>query len=118
MSLFTRKKAVAHVSSSKSRKQRKRSEDVSNSFNRRCHFEPLEKREYLAADPVSIGVVYTEQLIEDQGDRFYIAWVGGETAETGTTTLDSITINLDKNGDGVLNNGEAFFDTNQGGLGA
>lgn len=117
MSLFTRKKAVAHVSSSKSRKQRKRSEDVSNSFNRRCHFEPLEKREYLAADPVSIGVVYTEQLIEDQGDRFYVAWVGGETAETGTTTLDSITINLDKNGDGVLNDGEAFFDTNQGGLG-
>ena len=109
-----RKKAVAHVSSSKSRKQRKRSKDVSNAFNRRCHFEHLEKREYLAADPVSVGVVYTEQLIEDQGDRFYVAWVGGEA---GCTTLDSITINLDKNGDGQLSDGEAFFDTTQGGLG-
>ena len=113
-----RKKAVAHVSSSRSRKQRKRAGDVSNGFNRRCRFEPLEKREYLAADPiVSVGVVYTEQLIEEQGDRFYVAWVGGELG-TGSTTLDSIVINLDKNGDGVLGEGEPFFDTAQGGLGS
>ena len=117
MSLFMRKKAVAHVSSSRSRKQRKRAGDVSNAFNRRCRFEPLEKREYLAADPVSVGVVYTEQLIEEQGDRFYVAWVGGEL-DSGNTTLDSIVINLDKNGDGVLGEGEPFFDTAQGGLGS
>ena len=116
MSLFMRKKAVAHVSSSKSRKQRKRAGDVSDAFNRRCRFEPLEKREYLAADPVSVGVVYTEQLIEEQGDRFYVAWVGGEL-DSGTT-LDSIVINLDKNGNGVLDAGEPFFDTAQGGLGS
>ena len=109
------KHAVENVSSSKSgRKQRKRSRNVANTMNHVCRFEPLEKREYLAADPISVGVVYAEQYQEDLGDRFYVAWVGGEE---GSTTLDSITINLDKNGNGSLDEGEAFFDITEGGPG-
>jgi serine-aspartate repeat-containing protein C/D/E len=115
MSLFMRKNAIVNVSSSRARrKQRKRSKDAANAMNRVCRIEPLEKREYLAADPISVGFVYAEQYQEDLGDRFYIAWVGGEED---VTTLDSITINLDKNGNGVLDDGEAFFDTEPGGRG-
>lgn len=116
MSLFMHKHAVENVSSSKAgRKPRKRSRNVAkDTMNRVCRIEPLEKREYLAADPISVGVVYTEQYQEDLGDRFYVAWVGGEE---GCTTLDSLVINLDKNGNGVLDEGENFFDVSEGGLG-
>lgn len=76
-------------------------------LNRICRLEELEKRELLAADPISVGAVYVEQAVEDAGDKFYVAWVGGENS----TLCDTITINLDKNQDGQLSNGEAFFDT-------
>ncbi|MGN0910033.1 MAG: hypothetical protein ACI4NV_01285, partial [Thermoguttaceae bacterium] len=111
MSLFMQKQAVEKVSSvKKNRKSRKRDSKASgNPMQHVCRIEPLEKREYLAADPISVGVVYTEQYQEDLGDRFYVAWVGGEEG----TTLDSITINLDKNGNGQLDEGEAFFDVSQ-----
>lgn len=116
MSLFMQKQAVEKVSSvKKNRKSRKRDRKAfGNPMQHVCRIEPLEKREYLAADPISVGVVYTEQYQEDLGDRFYVAWVGGEES----TTLDSITINLDKNGNGQLDEGEAFFDVSQGGLGS
>lgn len=108
MSFFTQKRAIENASSRKDRRNRKRSQnaDVRRDANRRlCRFEELEKRELLAADPISVGVVYAEQGVEALGDKFYVAWVGGEV---GSTTLDSLTINLDKNGNGALDDGETL----------
>ena len=85
-------------------------------MNRLCRFEELEKRELLAVQPITVGAAYVEQVTESAGDKFYVAWVGGET-ETGTTTLDTVTINLDKNGNGQLDNNEGYFDTEPGGRG-
>ena len=117
MSLFIRKHAIESHSASKSeRKSRKRAKRGDSPTTRRiCRVEELEKREYLAADPVSVGVVYQEQYMEELGDLFYVAWVGGENGAG--TTLDTLVINLDKNGNGALDAGEPFFDTSQSGLG-
>ncbi|MBQ2789028.1 MAG: hypothetical protein IJE97_05270, partial [Thermoguttaceae bacterium] len=117
MSFFTQKRAIENASPRKDRRNRKRSQnaDVRRETNRRlCRFEELEKRELLAADPISVGVVYAEQGVEALGDKFYVAWVGGEA---GSTTLDSLTINLDKNGNGQLDDGETFFDVSPDGAG-
>ncbi|MBR4832973.1 MAG: hypothetical protein IKU86_01395 [Thermoguttaceae bacterium] len=117
MSFFTQKRAIENASFKKDRRNRKRSQnaDVRRETNRRlCRFEELEKRELLAADPISVGVVYAEQGVEALGDKFYVAWVGGEA---GSTTLDSLTINLDKNGNGALDVGENFFDVSPDGAG-
>ena len=76
-----------------------------------CRIEELEKREYLAADPsIMMGVVYCEQQIETDGDKFYVAWVGGEEG----TTLETLVINLDKDGIAENREGEAVFDTEGG----
>ncbi|MDO5579991.1 MAG: SdrD B-like domain-containing protein [Planctomycetia bacterium] len=108
---FTEKQAIAPDSVSDLPRRRKhrglRRKQCKHQLNRICRLEELEKRELLAADPISVGAVYVEQAAEDLGDKFYIAWVGGENS----TTCDTITINLDKNKDGQLSNGEAFFDT-------
>ncbi|MBQ5790475.1 MAG: hypothetical protein IIW01_09310, partial [Thermoguttaceae bacterium] len=117
MSFFTQKRAIENASPRKDRRNRKRSQnaDLRRDANRRlCRFEELEKRELLAADPISVGVVYAEQGVEALGDKFYVAWVGGEA---GSTTLDSLTINLDKNGNGALDVGENFFDVSPDGSG-
>ncbi len=99
----------------KRRGLKKKSFDHDN-LKRLCRFEELEKRELLAVEPITVGAAYVEQVTESQGDKFYVAWVGGESG-TGTSTLDSVTINLDKNGNGQLDNNEAFFDTESGGRG-
>ncbi|MDO5552745.1 MAG: SdrD B-like domain-containing protein [Planctomycetia bacterium] len=81
-------------------------------LHRRLRVELLEKRELLAADPISTGVVYVEQgaSAEAEGDKFTIAWVGGETAGgEQLTTLSAVTINLDKNGNHELDSGELYF---------
>ena len=116
MSLFMKKHAIESKSSKSGRKSHKRSgDDAARRGTRRvCRVEELEKREYLAVDPISVGIVYAEQYQEDLGDKFYVAWVGGEE---GCTTLDSLVINLDKNANGRLDEGEAFFDTTSGGQG-
>ena len=49
--------------------------------------------------------MYAEQYVENLGDKFYVAWVGGED---GCTTLDTLVINLDKNQNGALDEGEAY----------
>ena len=117
MSLFIRKHAIESNSAVKSgRKSRKRSKREDRPTTRRiCRVEELEKREYLSAEPVSVGVVYAEQYQEELGDLFYVAWVGGENGAG--TTLDSLVINLDKNGNGHIDNGEPFFDTTPSELG-
>ena len=74
MSLFIRKHAIESNSAAKSgRKSRKRSKREDRPTTRRiCRVEELEKREYLSAEPVSVGVVYTEQYQEELGDLFVI----------------------------------------------
>ncbi|MDO5308038.1 MAG: SdrD B-like domain-containing protein [Planctomycetia bacterium] len=117
MSLLMKKHAIESDLTKKSKRGRRKSAKKSAhdaSRRRVFRFEELEKREYLAADPISVGVVYAEQNTENLGDKFFVAWVGGED---GSTTLDSLVINLDKNGNGQLDDGEPFFDTQQGGLG-
>ncbi|MBP5621951.1 MAG: hypothetical protein J6X44_08050 [Thermoguttaceae bacterium] len=89
------------------RSGRSKNDNRNPSANRICRIEELEKREYLAADPISVGVVYAEQYVENLGDKFYVAWVGGED---GCTTLDTLVIDLDKNQNGNLDEGEACFD--------
>lgn len=95
------------MGSKNKRHGRSKGADCNPSANRVCRVEELEKREYLAADPISVGVVYTEQYTENLGDNFYVAWVGGEE---GCTTLDTLVVNLDKNENGRLDEGEACFD--------
>ncbi|MBQ2555069.1 MAG: hypothetical protein II561_00815, partial [Thermoguttaceae bacterium] len=96
MSHFIPKQAIETKPSvgSKRKRSRRSKADYNPSPKRRCRVEELEKREYLAADPISVGVVYTEQYMETEGDIFTVAWVGGE--DGGATTLDSLIINLDK----------------------
>lgn len=110
MSFFTQKQAIETKSSSLKGKRNRhsKSDDYNPTAIRICRIEELEKREYLAADPISVGVVYAEQYVENLGDKFYVAWVGGED---GCTTLDTLVINLDKNQNGALDEGEAYFDT-------
>lgn len=109
MSFFMQKHAIETKSmANKNRRGRCKNAKNNPSAHRICRLEELEKREYLAADPISVGVVYTEQYVENLGDKFYVAWVGGED---GCTTLDTLVINLDKNQNGLLDEGEAYFDT-------
>ncbi|MEX0642795.1 MAG: SdrD B-like domain-containing protein [Pirellulales bacterium] len=85
---------------------------------RRCQIEPLEPRRLMAADTVPqvlLGSVYFEEATGDDSapDVLEVSFVGGADG----TTLDRITINGDKKQDG-LTEGDIFFDTTAGGLGA
>lgn len=90
-----------------------------NRFKHRCLLEELEKRELLAIQPIDVGVVYVEQqaATEAEGDKFYVAWIGGETGVAQETQMTQIIVNLDKNANGLLDPGEAYFDTENGSLG-
>ena len=111
---LTKKQAVA--SDKSSRKSlfpglRKKRCKASDGLRHLCRIEELEKREMLAVDPISLGVVYVEDgaINESTGDKFYVAWVGGESVD-GQTTLTQLQINLDKDGT-EKTAGEAYFDT-------
>ena len=72
-------------------------------FHHRCGFEPLEAREMLSADgmTVTLATVYLEVGMESKGDMFSVCWVGDASVEN-STRLDKITINLGS---------EGYFDT-------
>lgn len=79
---------------------------------RRCHFEIMEQRRVLSADPVIAGVTYLEG---DEGqdttpDYFEVTFTGG--AET--TQLTQFTINGDQDLSGNLSDGDMFFDVGSG----
>mgnify|MGYP006969582823 CR=1 FL=1 len=74
-----------------------------------CRFEQMESRLMLSADPIHIGAVFAEQSstsAEPQGDRFEITWNGGADG----TQLTQLEISGDINQNGVLDNGDVFFD--------
>ena len=78
-------------------------------LKRRCRIEKLQDRRPMAAD-IHIGAVYYEDTTdgEDQTpDTIEIRWSGGPAG----AELKSLTIDMDKNGNGILDPGETFFDT-------
>jgi serine-aspartate repeat-containing protein C/D/E len=86
--------------------------------SRRCQIEALESRRLMAGDlapQVLLGSVYFEEATGDdsQPDIIAVSFVGGAAG----TTLDRLTIDGDKQQDG-LSTGDLFFDTAAGGLGA
>ena len=84
---------------------------------RRCRIEPLESRRAMAADTITVGSVYYEDILDGEdrnADIIEIAWQGGPSG----SQLTKLIINTDKNENGTLDPGENFFDTAAGGLGA
>jgi serine-aspartate repeat-containing protein C/D/E len=86
---------------------------------RRCQVEALEPRRLMAGDlappEVLLGSIYFEEATGDdsQPDVIEVTFVGGAAG----TALDRLVINGDKRQDG-LTDGDIFFDTAAGGLGA
>jgi len=81
-----------------------------------CRFEQMESRLMLSADPIHIGAVFTElssTSAETQGDRFEITWTGGADG----TQLTQLEISGDINQNGILDNGDVFFDIDGSGMG-
>ncbi len=81
-------------------------------------FEQMEPRQMMAGDvapQILLGAVYFEEATGDdtKGDVIEVSYVGGAAG----TTLDRLTINGDKDGDG-RSNGDVFFDIAAGGWGA
>lgn len=80
------------------------------SRTRICRIDQLEKREFLAAAaPLHVGAVYYEDNVQQDngGDVFTVTFNGGAA----DTQLTRLTINLDKNGNGQIDSGEAFCHT-------
>lgn len=86
---------------------------------RLLRFERMEPRQMLSVTPapdLDVGIVYTEDttvFTDMAGDLFELHWQGGVNG----TQLTQFVIDTDKQGDG-LSEGDAFWDTTQGGLGA
>src|SRR5690348_16898119 len=72
-----------------------------------CRFEQVEERQLMAAD-IHLGVVYDDAASGGDAvpNTFTVTWSGGAAG----TELKQLTINLDKNGDG-LTPGDCFFNT-------
>ena len=75
---------------------------------RRCHFETMEERKVLSADPVVAGVTYLEGDEGGDGlpDHFEVTYEGGSD----TTELTQFVISGDQDLSGTLNDGDMFFD--------
>ena len=96
--------------------QSEKSKKIRKQYVRICRVEPLEERQMLSVapsgvDPLTVGAVYTEGAFGDQQnnpdtnyDQIEVKFIGGAKG----TNLDSLTIDLDKNGDGI-SLGDAFF---------
>ncbi len=89
--------------------QNKKPADQSDSsVIRRCHFEIMEPRRVMTADPVVVGVTYHEgdSGTDNSPDHFEVTFQGGSS----TTKLTSFTINGDQDLSGTLSDGDMFFD--------
>ncbi len=83
--------------------------DSRRATKRRCRIEKLQDRRPMAAD-IYLGSVYYEDTTDGEDttpDVIDITWVGGPAG----AELKTLTINMDKNGNGTLDPGETFFDT-------
>ena len=103
------KKLTLLGSGKKSRKDE--NHDTKKEILRRCHFEVMEQRRVLSADPVIAGVTYLEgdEGQDNTPDYFEVTFTGG--AET--TQLTQFTINGDQDLSGSLTDGDMFFDVNE-----
>ena len=75
---------------------------------RRCHFETMEERKVLSADPVVAGVTYLEGDEGGDGtpDHFEVTFEGGSE----TTELTQFVISGDQDLSGTISSGDIFFD--------
>ncbi|MBN1590188.1 MAG: hypothetical protein JW888_11790, partial [Pirellulales bacterium] len=96
--------------------------DSTTRWLRRCRFEQMEPRQLLAADilAIQVGAVYLEDLgYDDAGgddsipDQFEVTFEGGAEG----TQLTELIIETDKNVNDQRDDGECFFDIQQGGDG-
>ena len=93
------------------RRKRKVRTDAAHSrrnIHRRCHFEKMEPRQMLDANPVIAAITYLE---DDLGqditpDYFEVTFDGG----AGTTQMTQFVINGDQDSSGGLSQGDMFFD--------
>ncbi len=90
------------------RKTRQDGPHARRATQRRCHFEKMEPRQLLDADPVVAGITYLE---DDLGqditpDYFEVTFEGGAD----TTQLTQFVINGDQDLSGGLSQGDIFFD--------
>ncbi len=83
---------------------------------RRCHFEKMEPRQLLDADPVVAGITYLEDDLgqDTTPDYFEVTFAGGAD----TTQLTQFVLNGDQDLSGGLTQGDVFFDVDQGQPGA
>ncbi|HEY2838696.1 MAG TPA: SdrD B-like domain-containing protein, partial [Pirellulales bacterium] len=81
---------------------------------RRLHIEQMEERRVMSAAPITIGAVYFDPGtgFDETPNTFRVSFVGGAAG----TELQTLTINTDKDNDG-LGPADTFFDTAAGGLG-
>ena len=91
---------------------RKQVAEIENT--RKCHFEAMEPRYMLAADPLNVGAVYIEEDLGSdlQGDTFEITFNGGAP----DSQLTRLEVNGDQRTPG-FGPGDAFFDTASTGFG-
>lgn len=78
------------------------------SSQRRCHFEKMEPRQLLDADPVIAGITYLEDDLgqDTTPDYFEVTFEGGAAS----TQLTQFVINGDQDQSGTLTQGDMFFD--------
>lgn len=76
---------------------------------RRCHFETMEERRVLTANPLIVGAVYIEGDggTDNEPDQFYISYQGGSA----TTEVTRIVIDGNQDGSPTLGDTDVYFDT-------
>ena len=82
--------------------------------SRICRVEPMEPRRLLAAD-IQVGAVYIEEDTgsDVSGDTFEVTFEGGAPG----TQLRQVIIDGDRNGNGLFDEGDVFFDLVDSGVG-
>ena len=91
-----------------SRQHRVDSAQTKQNMLRRCHFEVMEPRQLLDADPVIAGITYLESDLgqDTTPDYFEVTFQGGSD----TTQLTQFVVNGDQDQSGGLSDGDMFFD--------
>ncbi|MGI9515770.1 MAG: SdrD B-like domain-containing protein [Pirellulaceae bacterium] len=90
------------------RKTRQDAAHRNQTTKRRCHFEKMEPRQLLDADPVIAGITYLEDDLgqDTTPDYFEVTFQGGAD----TTQMTQFVLNGDQDLSGGLSNGDMFFD--------